>query len=238
MENLYCTIFIVDISQNPEEVDTVSSRIQQLIEDHGGIIKRVNPWGKQKLAYPIQNKNYAFYVEIEFTANSHLNIPNIIEQEYRINDRVLRYLTYVVTRKELQQREINESRMKQRRAKTEEEGDKTPRVADKTEDKDVDSGKEVVQETELVAPDADGDGSPKTEEEKDKTPQAADKNKDEQAASDEEPVQETELVTPDADVDGSPKTEEEKAEGEEKSEDVVEEKIEEEQEEVSEDKKE
>jgi len=112
MESLYCTIFIVDVSQNPEEVETVSSRIQQLIEDHGGIIKRNNPWGKQKLAYPIQNKNYGFYVEIEFTANSHLNIPKTIEQEYRINDRVLRYLTYVVTKKELQHREINAAKMK------------------------------------------------------------------------------------------------------------------------------
>ena len=116
MENLYCTIFIVDISQNPEEVDTVSSRIQQLIEDHGGIIKRVNPWGKQKLAYPIHNRNYGSYVEIEFTANSRLNIPNTIEQEYRINDRVLRHLTYVVSKKELLQREINAARMKERAA--------------------------------------------------------------------------------------------------------------------------
>jgi small subunit ribosomal protein S6 len=110
MENLYCTIFIVDISQNPDEVDTVSSRIQQLIEDHGGIIKILNPWGKRRLAYPIQKKNYGSYVEIEFTANSRLNIAKIIENEYRINDRVLRYLTYVVTKKELTQREIDASR--------------------------------------------------------------------------------------------------------------------------------
>jgi len=166
MENLYCTIFIVDISQNPEEVDTVSSRIQQLIEDHGGIIKRVNPWGKQKLAYPIQNRNYAFYVEIEFTANSHLNIPNIIEQEFRINDRVLRYLTYVVTKKELQQREINAARMKQKVVKTDEEEDKTPPAEDKNDSEQVDSGAGLIKETELMAPDANGDGSPETEEEK------------------------------------------------------------------------
>ncbi|MFQ5583000.1 MAG: 30S ribosomal protein S6, partial [Calditrichia bacterium] len=70
MEKLYCTIFIVDVSQNPEDVDTISSRIQQLIEDHGGIIKKVNPWGKRRLAYPIRRRNYGFYVEIEFTANS------------------------------------------------------------------------------------------------------------------------------------------------------------------------
>ena len=60
MEKLYSTIFIVYISQNPEEVDTVASRIQQLIEDHGGIIKKVDRWGKRRLAYPIQKLNYGF----------------------------------------------------------------------------------------------------------------------------------------------------------------------------------
>lgn len=112
MESLYCTIYIVDVSQNPEEVENITSRIQQLIEDHGGVIKRHNPWGKRRLAYPILNKTSGFYVEIEFSANSHLDIPKIIEKEYRLNDRVLRYLTYVVTKKELLQREINAKRNK------------------------------------------------------------------------------------------------------------------------------
>lgn len=153
MENLYCTIFIVDISQNPEEVDNVSSRIQQLIEDHGGIIKRVNPWGKQKLAYPIHNRNYGSYVEIEFTANSHLNIPNTIEQEYRINDRVLRHLTYVVTKKELLQREINAARLKERAPQAPSREEEPRRATAKVEDKPEDLAEEVVEKAEEKIPD-------------------------------------------------------------------------------------
>jgi small subunit ribosomal protein S6 len=107
MENLYCTIFIVDISQNPDEVETINSRIQQLIEDHGGIIKKIDHWGKRRLAYLVRKKSHGFYVEIEFTANSRLNIPKILEAEYRLNDRVLRYFTYVVTKKELLQRQLS-----------------------------------------------------------------------------------------------------------------------------------
>lgn len=107
MENLYCTIYIVDVSHNPEEVETVNSRINQLIEDHGGVIKKHNPWGKRRLAYPINKKNSGFYVELEFTAQSRLNIPQIIEKEFSLNDRVLRHLTYVVTKDELKQRERN-----------------------------------------------------------------------------------------------------------------------------------
>lgn len=110
MENLYCSIYIVDVSQNPEEVDTVTSRIVQLIEDHGGTIKKNNPWGKRRLAYPIENKTSGFYVEIEFTAQSRLNIPQIIENEFRLNDRVMRHLTYVVSKEELRQREFSAKR--------------------------------------------------------------------------------------------------------------------------------
>ncbi len=105
MEKLYNTIFIVDVSQNPDESETVTSRIQQLIEDYGGVIKKINRWGKRRLAYPIQKKTHGFYVEIEFSASSRLNIPSILENEYRLNDRVLRYMTYIVEKKELIQRE-------------------------------------------------------------------------------------------------------------------------------------
>ncbi len=129
MEKLYCTIYIVDISQNPEEEEAVTSRIQQLIEDHGGIIQRINRWGKKRLAYPIQKKTHGYYVEIEFTAKSILNIPAILEQEYRVNDRVLRYLTYVVDKKELIQRAKKAGKKAAKEAVAAEKKEETPAEA-------------------------------------------------------------------------------------------------------------
>ncbi|MEZ4763764.1 MAG: hypothetical protein R3C26_11430 [Calditrichia bacterium] len=41
-----------------------------------------------------------------------MNIPQIIEKEYRLNDRVMRHLTYVVTKEELLQRGIDIRRAK------------------------------------------------------------------------------------------------------------------------------
>ncbi|GAB4334995.1 MAG: hypothetical protein Kow0037_14150 [Calditrichia bacterium] len=131
MENLYSTIFIVDISMNPDEVETVSSRIQQLIEDHGGIIKSINKWGKRRLAYEINKKSHGFYVEIEFSANSHLNIPKILEGEYRLNDRVLRYFTYIVTKDELIQRAKRAGKAAEEEAPKEVE--ETPEAEEKAE---------------------------------------------------------------------------------------------------------
>jgi small subunit ribosomal protein S6 len=121
MENLYNTIFIVDISQNPDEAETVTSRIQQLIEDHGGIIKKINRWGKRRMAFSIESKSHGFYVEIEYSANSRLNIPKILEGEFRLNDRVFRYMTYIVSKKELIQREKNAGKMQRKQEQQEEE---------------------------------------------------------------------------------------------------------------------
>ena len=143
MENLYCTIFIVDVSQNPEEVETVTSRIVQLIEDHGGVIKRNERWGKRRLAYPIRKRTSGFYVEIEFAAQSRLNIPQIIESEYRINDRVLRYLTYVVTKEELMQRELTSTREQY-------QDEETPDLDAGTDDSVVKVKDEKVEEKEPV----------------------------------------------------------------------------------------
>ncbi len=113
MEKLYSSIFVVDISQNPDEVETVSSRVQQLIEDHGGVIKNIDRWGKRRLTYQVGGKTHGYYVEIEFTANSHLNIQKTLEDEFRLNDRVLRHMTYIVDKKELIERARTVGKKKQ-----------------------------------------------------------------------------------------------------------------------------
>lgn len=137
MENLYCTIFIVDVSQSPEEVETITSRIVQLIEDHGGSIKRQERWGKRRLAYPIRKRTNGYYVEIEFAAQSRLNIPGIIENEYRLNDRVLRYLTYVVTKDELRQRELNASRAQYQSQEETAEAESSTEIAEEGGEKEI-----------------------------------------------------------------------------------------------------
>ena len=171
MENLYCTIFIVDVSQNPEEVDTITSRVLQLIEDHGGVVKRNNPWGKRRLAYPIENKTSGFYVELEFSANSRLNIPQIIEKEFRLNDRVMRFLTYVVTKEELKQREVSAKRLRaegaegEAKEKPESNGKEAPKAEAR---KEADAPKAEEAKKEADAPKAEeakpADDAPKAEE--------------------------------------------------------------------------
>ena len=100
---MYETIFILDSLLAPEEIDKIVDRVKEMIESNGGKVVTVDKWGKRRLAYEIQKKQYGFYVAIEFEGEG--PIPNALEHEYNFNDKILRYLTYRYTKNKLKSRE-------------------------------------------------------------------------------------------------------------------------------------
>jgi small subunit ribosomal protein S6 len=100
---MYESIFILDSLLAPEEIDKIVNRVKELVENNGGKIVTVDKWGKRRLAYEIQKKQYGFYVAIEFEGEG--PIPNALEQEYNFNEKVLRYLTYRYTENKIKARE-------------------------------------------------------------------------------------------------------------------------------------
>lgn len=101
---MYETIFILDSLLAPEEIDKVTGRVKELIENNGGKVLTVDKWGKRRMAYEIQKKQYGFYVAIEFEGEG--PITNSLESEFNFNDKVLRYLTYRYTKNKIKARKI------------------------------------------------------------------------------------------------------------------------------------
>jgi small subunit ribosomal protein S6 len=97
--NMYETIFILDSLLAPEEIDKIIDRVKEIIESNGGKILTVEKWGKRRLAYEIQKKQYGFYIAIEFEGEG--PIPNSLEREYNFNDKILRFLTYRYTKNKI-----------------------------------------------------------------------------------------------------------------------------------------
>ncbi|MBN2710056.1 MAG: 30S ribosomal protein S6 [Calditrichaceae bacterium] len=89
---IYESIVILDSLIPPKEIDSAMERFSALITENNGKVRQVEKWGKKRLAYEIQKKQYGFYASIEFEGEG--NIPVILESEYNYNDNVLRYLTY------------------------------------------------------------------------------------------------------------------------------------------------
>ena len=87
----YETIFIVRPNVGEDEIEAITSRTTSTIENDGGTIIRINNWGLKKLAYLIKKENQGFYVYLDY-AGSPDSIAEI-ERLFRIDDRVLKYLT-------------------------------------------------------------------------------------------------------------------------------------------------
>jgi small subunit ribosomal protein S6 len=89
--NEYETTFILIPELSGDDQKQAVDKIVQLIKENGGTIHSMEHWGVRKLTYPIARKTSGFYAYIEFNSPSEL-IPKL-EQAYRYDDQVLRYLT-------------------------------------------------------------------------------------------------------------------------------------------------
>ena len=105
---IYETIFILDSLMPPKEIDMAIERFSSIITSNGGKVRKVEKWGKRRLAYEIEKKQYGFYGSIEFEGEG--NIPKELENEYNFNDKVLRYLTYRYDKRKLKAMQMEQSK--------------------------------------------------------------------------------------------------------------------------------
>ena len=97
---VYETIVILDSLMAPKEIDAFLEQVTGIIKENGGTVRKVDKWGKKRMAYEISKKQYGFYVAIEFEGLG--NITKSLESDYNYNDKVIRYLTYKYDKQKLQ----------------------------------------------------------------------------------------------------------------------------------------
>jgi len=82
-------IILADLIE--EEITSLIERIQTIITDRKGVIAKVDKWGKRHLAYEIKKQRDGYYFLIDFVGDG--AIVNEIERNYKIDDRVLKFMT-------------------------------------------------------------------------------------------------------------------------------------------------
>jgi len=97
---IYETVLILDSLLAAKEIDVLVEQFSGIITANGGTIRKVDKWGKKRLAFEIRKKQYGFYVAIEFEGGG--NIPLLLQSDYNYNDKVMRYLTYQYDKHQLQ----------------------------------------------------------------------------------------------------------------------------------------
>jgi small subunit ribosomal protein S6 len=87
----YETIVIVDPDVGDEQREPVFDRIRELISLQNGMLVKIDNWGTKKLAYAIKKKVRGFYSRIDYCGSGPL--VDEIERFFRIDDRVLKFMT-------------------------------------------------------------------------------------------------------------------------------------------------
>ncbi len=91
IKNLYETVFVLHPEMTDEEAEAGIQNTVQLLEGKGVEIIRVDRGGKRRLAYVIRKQRYGYYTLIHFRTTPEPLLE--LERMYRLNERVLRYLT-------------------------------------------------------------------------------------------------------------------------------------------------
>lgn len=86
----YELVYIIRPTAAEEEVATLNERVQGWITADGGEIQRVNPWGRRRLAYPIERFRDGHYVQVNFRGQP-FGLGGL-ERQLKLSEDVIRYL--------------------------------------------------------------------------------------------------------------------------------------------------
>jgi len=89
----YELMYIVRPNVADEELTSATDKVDTMITNLGGSVSEKNPWGKRRLAYPIEKYEEGFY----FVTKLQLDTTRArdLEEQLRISDDVIRHILVV-----------------------------------------------------------------------------------------------------------------------------------------------
>ena len=87
----YESLWVVNGDLPDEEVKSAIDKFSKIISSQGGTVVGLDEWGRRKLSYKIQGTIRGYYVLADFAGTS--ETVKELERNYRIDDRIIRFLT-------------------------------------------------------------------------------------------------------------------------------------------------
>lgn len=86
----YELMYIVRPTVSEDQVGGVTERVGTIIGNLGGEVTESNPWGKRRLAYPIEDHEDGYYIvsQVKIAPNQ----TQELENQLRISDDVIRHI--------------------------------------------------------------------------------------------------------------------------------------------------
>jgi small subunit ribosomal protein S6 len=90
-ERVYEILFIADPNLGEPEVDALAAHVQGFVEKEGGVVQKLEKWGKKRLAYVVGRHREGYYVLISATGPAAL--VKEVERRLKVTDGIFRFLT-------------------------------------------------------------------------------------------------------------------------------------------------
>ncbi|MCI5146079.1 MAG: 30S ribosomal protein S6 [Candidatus Electrothrix sp. AR3] len=148
----YETTYILRPNLGEEQFTEIIERTNAIVTDDNGTVINVDRWGLKKLAYEIKKETQGYYICMNYAASG--AIIQEIERIFRIDDRLLRYLTIKLA-DSIDNAGINEEKEKIAALAAAEAAEAEEREAGEHTDTDTDT------DTDSAAADSDSAGSEK-----------------------------------------------------------------------------
>ena len=87
----YESVWVVNGDLADEEVKATIDKFSRIISTQGGTLVGMEEWGRKKLAFKIKGTTRGYYVVVDY-AGTPATVKEL-ERNYRIDDRIIRYLT-------------------------------------------------------------------------------------------------------------------------------------------------
>ena len=89
----YELMYIVRPNVADEELVAANDKVEAMINNLGGSVSEKNPWGKRRLAYPIDKYEDGYYIVSKIKLDTARTRD--LEEQLRISDDVIRHILVV-----------------------------------------------------------------------------------------------------------------------------------------------
>ena len=102
-KKMYESAVLINAALEEDQIQSIISRIKELISSNDGEITDIEDWGRKRLAYMIRKSKIGYYIIFQF--NAYPQIISTLEKFYKLDENILRYLTIKLTKNALEQME-------------------------------------------------------------------------------------------------------------------------------------
>ncbi len=106
-KKMYESAVLINAALEEDQIQSIISRIKELISSSDGEITDVEDWGRKRLAYMIKKSKIGYYIIFQF--NAYPQIISTLEKFYKLDENILRYLSIKLTKNALEQIEKNKA---------------------------------------------------------------------------------------------------------------------------------